>query len=103
MGNTGSLTFDALKFPIAAGKVPVSVDLSLSSLLPSALTTTKTVAKAIAKNGDVLFCMEIDSAAAMEVHPASGVQNQAVVSAPEAKRNEVAVAARQLALTWKDC
>merc|ERR1712072_1525508 len=48
--NVGSLTFDALSFPIAAGKVPVSVDLSLSSLLSAALATTKTVAKATAKS-----------------------------------------------------
>merc|ERR1712147_537048 len=59
--NVGSLTFDALSFPIPAGKVPVSVDLSLSSLLPAALATTKTVAKATASNGASLFCMEIDS------------------------------------------
>merc|ERR1711970_1183557 len=67
--NVGSLTFDALNFPIAAGKVPVSVDLSLSSLLPATLATTKTVAKATAQNGAPLFCMEIDSAPEMEVHP----------------------------------
>merc|ERR1712072_505086 len=62
-------TFDALNFPIAAGKVPVSVDLSLSSLLPATLATTKTVAKATAKSGDALFCMEIDSAPEMDDHP----------------------------------
>merc|ERR1711981_886941 len=67
--NVGSLTFDALHFPIAAGKVPVSVDLSLSSLLPATLATTKTVAKATAKSGASLFCMEIDSAPAVDVHP----------------------------------
>merc|ERR1719247_1882424 len=67
--NVGSLTFNAMKFPIAAGKVPVSVDLSLSSLLPATLATTKTVAKATAQNGAPLFCMEIDSAPEMEVHP----------------------------------
>ena len=66
--NVGSLTFDALNFPIAAGQVPVSVDLSLSSLLPATLATTKTVAKATAQNGAPLFCMEIDSAPEMEVH-----------------------------------
>merc|ERR1711881_26721 len=29
---TGSLTFEAMKFPIAAGTVPVNVDISLSSV-----------------------------------------------------------------------
>merc|ERR1712072_806051 len=67
--NVGSLTFDAMTFPIAAGQVPVSVDLSLSSLLPATLATTKTVAKATAQSGEALFCMEIDSAPEMEVHP----------------------------------
>merc|ERR1712159_388324 len=35
--------------------LPLSVDLSLSSLLPAALATTKTVAKATASNGASLF------------------------------------------------
>merc|ERR1719183_714845 len=61
---TGSLTFEAMKFPIAAGKVPVNVDIDLSSSLPTALAKTKTITKATAKNGDELFCIEIDSASA---------------------------------------
>merc|ERR1719463_156871 len=61
---TGSLTFEAMQFPIAAGSVPVNVDISLSSALPAALAKTKTITKATAKNGDELFCMEIDSAKA---------------------------------------
>merc|ERR1711959_218671 len=61
---TGSLTFEAMKFPIAAGKVPVNVDIDLSSSLPTALAKTKTITKATAKNGDKLFCIEIDSASA---------------------------------------
>merc|ERR1719181_441768 len=61
---TGSLTFEAMKFPIATGSVPVNVDSSLSSALPAALAKTKTITKATAKNGDELFCMEIDSAKA---------------------------------------
>merc|ERR1719172_81921 len=62
--NTGSLTFDAMKFPILAGKSAVNVDISLSSALPSTLTKTKTITKATAKNGDDIFCMEVDSASA---------------------------------------
>merc|ERR1719359_1627513 len=61
---TGSLTFEAMKFPIAVGKVPVNVDIDLSSSLPTALAKTKTITKATAKNGDELFCIEIDSASA---------------------------------------
>merc|ERR1712139_338442 len=61
---SGSLTFEGMKFPISAGAVPVNVDLDLSAALPGALTKTKTIAKATAKNGDDLFCMEIDSAPA---------------------------------------
>merc|ERR1711881_185668 len=61
---TGSLTFEAMKFPIAAGKVPVNVDIDLSSSLPTALAKTKTITKATAKNSDKLFCIEIDSASA---------------------------------------
>merc|ERR1712139_290466 len=61
---TGSLTFEAMKFPIAPGKVPVNVDINLSSSLPTALAKTKVITKATAKNGDELFCIEIDSASA---------------------------------------
>jgi hypothetical protein len=63
---TGSLTFEAMKFPIASGSVPVNVDISLSSALPASLAKTKTITKATAKNGDDLFCIEIDSAKASE-------------------------------------
>merc|ERR1719197_1215555 len=46
---TGSLTFEAMKFPIAAGTVPVNVDISLSSSLPTTLAKTKTITKATSK------------------------------------------------------
>jgi hypothetical protein len=83
---TGSLTFEAMKFPIAPGTVPVNVDIALSSALPTALAKTKTITKATAKNGDDLFCMEIDSASA------SAVQDVA----PE-------VQGKELSLSWSDC
>merc|ERR1712178_48788 len=63
---SGAITFEGMKFPISAGTVPVNVDLDLSAALPGALTKTKTITKATAKNGDDLFCMEIDSAPAEE-------------------------------------
>merc|ERR1712054_496949 len=50
----GATTFEGMKFPISAGTVPVNVDLALSAALPGALTKTKTIAKATAKNGDDL-------------------------------------------------
>merc|ERR1719235_2395909 len=48
---TGSLTFEAMSFPIAAGNVPVNVDIQLSSNMPAALLKTKTITKSTAKNG----------------------------------------------------
>jgi len=59
---TGSLTFDAMTFPLAAGKVPVKVDLSLSSTVPASLQTTTTTCSATATGGDALFCIAIKSA-----------------------------------------
>merc|ERR1711959_598563 len=70
---SGSLTFEGMTFPISVGTVPVSVTLDLSAALPGPLTKTKTIAKATAKNGDDLFCMEIDSA------PAAAAAAQAIV------------------------
>merc|ERR1712007_308548 len=57
----GSLTFDAMKFPLAAGSVPVNVDINLAASLPSSLATTTTTCKATSSSGDDLFCIEIDS------------------------------------------
>merc|ERR1719324_2322222 len=41
---TGSLTFDALSFPIKAGTVAVKVDINLGANLPASLATTTTKA-----------------------------------------------------------
>merc|ERR1711990_986566 len=82
---------------IPAGKVPVSVDLSLSSLLPAALATTKTIAKATATSGAPLFCMEIDSAPGNDAKPVA--KPSETVAQTEVERN----AAKELSLTWKDC
>jgi cathepsin B len=66
----GSLTFDAMPFPIKAGTATVNVDIELCAHLPSALASTTTIAKATASNGDKLFCIQITSARAEEeVHP----------------------------------
>merc|ERR1719326_2394408 len=61
---TGSLTFDAMTFPIKKGSTSVSVDLSLSAMLPGALAHTETKVTATATDGDKLFCMDIKSAPA---------------------------------------
>merc|ERR1712139_80245 len=58
---TGSLTFDAMSFPIKKGSTSVSVDLSLSAMLPGALAHTETKVTATATDGDQLFCMDIKS------------------------------------------
>merc|ERR1719443_1452156 len=71
---TGSLTFEAMKFPIETGSVPVNVDITLSSALPASLAKTKTITKATAKNGDDLFCIEIDSTKAVSEQDTGNVQ-----------------------------
>merc|ERR1712083_814582 len=86
----GSLTFDAMKFPLAAGSVPVNVDINLAASLPSSLATTKTTCKATASNGDDLFCIEIDS------KPQSSMP--AKIAKPEEQSG-----LSQLSLTWSDC
>merc|ERR1712203_553722 len=57
----GSLTFDAMKFPLSAGSVPVNVDIKLAASLPPSLATTTTTCKAKASDGGDLFCIEIKS------------------------------------------
>merc|ERR1719158_590809 len=83
---TGSLTFNAMSFPIKKGSTTVSVDLSLSAMLPGALAHTETKVTATATGGDKLFCMDIKSAPAMEEF----------IAQPRAS-------ASQLKLAWNDC
>jgi cathepsin B len=71
---TGSLTFDAMTFPLKAGSTDVNVDISLSSAVPASLQTTTTRCTAAASNGDKLFCIEIKSAPAQAVHPERAAQ-----------------------------
>merc|ERR1712232_956265 len=86
----GSLTFDAMKFPLSVGSVPVNVDIKLASTLPSSLATTSTTVKAKSSKGDDLFCIAIKSA------PASEFEVPVVVSTEKSETSE-------LALTWSDC
>merc|ERR1711920_790252 len=61
-GFLGSLTFDGLTFPMKKGTSSVSVELSLSSLIPASLASTSTKLTAATKSGDKIFCMEVFSA-----------------------------------------
>merc|ERR1712151_348231 len=63
---SGSLTFNPLSFSIKKGQISVSVDLSLSAIVPSALLKSTTTCTAAATNGDKLFCMKITTTPADE-------------------------------------
>jgi hypothetical protein len=63
---TGSITFDAMTFPISPGTVPVNVELDVSSHLPAQLERTTTTASATDQNGQQLFCIEIKTVPASE-------------------------------------
>merc|ERR1719169_174300 len=79
---TGSLTFDAMTFPLKTGSTDVNVDISLSATVPASLQTTDTKCTSTASNGDKLFCIEIKSA-----------PGQAVASSPNAKWSKKSEAA----------
>jgi len=63
-GILGSLTFNALSFPVKKGDAAVSVDMSLNRLIPATLARTTTKVTASTKSGDKIFCMEIFTAPA---------------------------------------
>merc|ERR1712232_784647 len=91
----GSLTFNAMAFPIKKGTTSVSVDLSLSALLPGALAHTETKVTATATGGDELFCMDIKSAPAVdEVDELAALATTAT---------QAHVEGGTLAVTYKDC
>jgi len=64
---TGSVTFNALTFPINPGTTTVAVDLKLGSL-PAILLNTATKVAATAANGHKFFCVEIKTAPATEAN-----------------------------------
>merc|ERR1719498_1538704 len=80
--NTGSLTFDGMTFPLKAGSTDVNVDISLSASVPAQLQTTKTKMTSTASNGDALFCIEINSAPAQDVHPDRAAQIEEIEKTP---------------------
>merc|ERR1711988_627557 len=67
MGPFGSLTFDGLQLPVKKGSSSISMDLSLSSLIPASLASTETTVTASTKSGDKLFCLKVFSAKANDV------------------------------------
>merc|ERR1719262_1967501 len=79
---TGSLSFEALTFPLKKGSTAISIDLKLSAALPGALAKTDTTVTADGKNGDKLFCMEIKSAPASDVHQDRAAQIQEIQNTP---------------------
>merc|ERR1712072_1051592 len=81
-----------MSFPIKKGSTTVSVDLSLSAMLPGALAHTETKVTATAAGGDKLFCMDIKSAPALDEF----------VSQPSLA-TQVEASASQLKLAWNDC
>jgi hypothetical protein len=58
-GILGSITYDGLSFPVKKGSTAVSVDLSLSSLVPAGLAKTSTKVAATTKSGDKIFCINV--------------------------------------------
>merc|ERR1712110_786270 len=94
-------------FPIKKGSTSVSVELSLSAMLPGALATTETTVTATATDGGNLFCMDIKSAPAVdELIDKSSSSSHAIVPAPEHSAHtsfSSAASAAELALTWADC
>jgi len=79
---TGSLTFDAMTFPLKTGKVPVKVDISLAATVPGSLQSTTTTCKATATGGDNLFCIEIKSAPGADIHPDRAAQIEEIQNTP---------------------
>jgi len=57
--NTGSITWDGLKCPLAVGNLKVPVDLLLSSLIPAALETGSIHISLSSSSGDKLACVNI--------------------------------------------
>jgi len=66
---TGSLTYEAMTFPLKKGTTNVKVSITLSPNIPAALFDTTTIATATGANGDKLFCLQIKTSAGDDVHP----------------------------------
>jgi hypothetical protein len=62
----GSVSWDGLKCPVAAGATSVSADINLSGSLPSSLAKAAITIKGQSSSGDKLLCMEIDTVPEVE-------------------------------------
>jgi cathepsin B len=58
----GTVTYEGVKCPLAAGAVNVPVEILLSSALPSSLATAEITISATSTGGDKLLCMAITTA-----------------------------------------
>merc|ERR1712087_320295 len=58
-----------MAFPVKKGTTDVNVEITLSSLIPPALAATTTKVTSTASNGGELFCMQIKTSKAADVHP----------------------------------
>jgi C1A family cysteine protease len=65
----GSITYEGVKCPLAAGAVSVPVDILLSSALPSSLAKASINIEATSSTGDKLLCMAINTAPTVASDP----------------------------------
>lgn len=71
----GSITYDGVKCPLAAGAVSVPVDILLSSALPSSLAKADITISATSTSGDKLLCMAITTAPAAATQRTASAQD----------------------------
>jgi len=63
----GSITLKALAFPIAAGQIPVTAEVKVSSLIPASLAVTNTHIEAVSDTGDKVVCLDVTTAKQAEL------------------------------------
>jgi hypothetical protein len=63
----GSVTWDGMKCPTAAGSVSVGVDVKLSSMIPSSMAKGTIEVKGKGAKGENLICLDIDTSPAQTV------------------------------------
>jgi hypothetical protein len=64
----GSLTFQGITCPLAAGPLSVNTDIELSGAIPSFLARASINLKVTAANGDELVCMDVQTEPASETY-----------------------------------
>merc|ERR1712023_188889 len=57
--NTGTITWEGLKCPVAAGSIKVNTDILLSGSLPASLTKSEIKVSASSSTGDKILCIDI--------------------------------------------